>query len=70
MAYRSYRYGRWLGGPDPLAEPYDVAAAVDELGDAVLAGDGPSEALRALLRRGTQGMRGLDELRREVRNRL
>lgn len=70
MPYRSYRYGRWRGGPDPLAEPYDVAAAVDELGDAVLSGDGPSEALRALLRRGTQGMRGLDELRREVRNRL
>lgn len=70
MPSRSYRYGPWRGGPDPLAEPYDVAAAVDELGDAVLAGDGPSDALRAMLRRGTQGMRGLDELRREVRNRL
>ncbi|MBA2555460.1 MAG: hypothetical protein H0V10_17590 [Geodermatophilaceae bacterium] len=70
MDYRSYRYGRWRGGPDPLAEPYDVAAAIDELGDAVLAGDGPSEALRALLRQGSQGMRGLDEVRRQVRDRL
>jgi uncharacterized protein with von Willebrand factor type A (vWA) domain len=30
---RGYRYGRWRGGPDPLAPPYDVAAAVDEIGD-------------------------------------
>lgn len=70
MVLRSYRYGRWRGGADPLAEPYDVAAAIDELGDAVLSGDGPSDALRALLRRGTQGMRGLDEVRRQVRDRL
>ena len=70
MTGRAYRYGKWSGGPDPLAEPYDVAGALDELGDAVLSGDGPGEALRELLRRGTQGMRGLDELRRQVRERL
>ncbi|MEU2348277.1 VWA domain-containing protein [Modestobacter sp. NPDC049651] len=67
---RGYRYGRWRGGPDPLAPPYDVAAAVDEIGDQVLAGSGVREALRDLLRRGIDGRRGLDQLRRNVRDRL
>src|SRR5918993_2592031 len=65
-----YRYGRWHGGPDPLAPPYDVAAAVDELGDSVLGGSGVREALRDLLRRGVDGRPGLDQLRRSVRDRL
>ena len=34
------------------------------------AGSGVREALRELLRRGTEGRRGLDELRRSVRERL
>ena len=63
------RYGPWAGGPDPLEPPYDVAAAVDQLGDAVLAGDSPREALRHLLRRGPEGRRGLDDLLRRVRDR-
>ncbi|MCW2696909.1 MAG: putative magnesium-chelatase subunit chlD [Modestobacter sp.] len=67
---RGYRYGRWHGGPDPLAPPYDVAAAVDELGDSVLAGSGVREALRDLLRRGVDDRPGLDQLRRSVRDRL
>jgi uncharacterized protein with von Willebrand factor type A (vWA) domain len=67
---RGYRYGRWHGGPDPLAPPYDLGHAVDEIGDSVLAGSGVREALRELLRRGTEGRRGLDELRRSVRERL
>jgi uncharacterized protein with von Willebrand factor type A (vWA) domain len=67
---RGYRYGRWRGGPDPLAAPYDLGNAVDEIGDSVLAGSGVREALRELLRRGTEGRRGLDELRRSVRERL
>jgi uncharacterized protein with von Willebrand factor type A (vWA) domain len=67
---RSYRYGRWHGGPDPLAPPYDLGDAVDEIGDSVLAGSGVREALRELLRRGMQGRRGLDDLRRSVRDRL
>jgi uncharacterized protein with von Willebrand factor type A (vWA) domain len=67
---RGYRYGRWRGGPDPLAAPYDLGTAVDEIGDSVLGGSGVREALRELLRRGTQGRRGLDELRRSVRERL
>ncbi|WP_249522919.1 VWA domain-containing protein [Modestobacter marinus] len=65
-----YRYGKWHGGPDPLAPPYDVAAAVDEIGDQVLAGSGVREAMRDLLRRGVDGRRGLDQLRRTVRDRL
>jgi uncharacterized protein with von Willebrand factor type A (vWA) domain len=65
-----YRYGRWRGGPDPLAPPYDVAAAVDEIGDQVLGGSGVREAMRDLLRRGIDGGRGLDALRRSVRDRL
>jgi uncharacterized protein with von Willebrand factor type A (vWA) domain len=67
---RGYRYGRWHGGPDPLAPPYDLGNAVDEIGDSVLGGSGVREALRELLRRGTEGRRGLDELRRSVRERL
>jgi uncharacterized protein with von Willebrand factor type A (vWA) domain len=67
---RGYRYGRWHGGPDPLAAPYDLGNAVDEIGDSVLSGSGVREALRELLRRGTEGRRGLDELRRSVRDRL
>jgi uncharacterized protein with von Willebrand factor type A (vWA) domain len=67
---RGYRYGKWRGGPDPLAPPYDVAAAVDEIGDQVLAGSGVREAMRDLLRRGIDGRRGLDALRRSVRDRL
>jgi uncharacterized protein with von Willebrand factor type A (vWA) domain len=67
---RGYRYGEWHGGPDPLAPPYDLGNAVDEIGDSVLAGSGVREALRELLRRGTEGRRGLDELRRSVRERL
>lgn len=67
---RGYRYGRWRGGPDPLAPPYDLGEAVDRIGDSVLGGSGVREALRELLRRGMDGRRGLDELRRSVRERL
>jgi uncharacterized protein with von Willebrand factor type A (vWA) domain len=67
---RGYRYGRWHGGPDPLAPPYDLGEAVDQIGDSVLSGSGVREALRELLRRGMDGRRGLDELRRSVRDRL
>ncbi len=31
-AMKRNRYGAWDGGPDPLAPPYDVRGAVDELG--------------------------------------
>ncbi|MDQ4039433.1 MAG: hypothetical protein M3313_14040 [Actinomycetota bacterium] len=67
---RRYRYGAWQGGPDPLAEPYDVATAVDALGDSVLAGESTSAALRRLMRAGAAGRRGLDALRDMIRERL
>ncbi len=69
MSAGGYRYGRWDGGADPLAPPYDVAGALDELGDAVLEGASPNEALSGLLRRGLEGRRGLDDLLRKVRGR-
>ena len=56
--------GRGTAGPDPLASPFDVADAVDEIGDAVLAGRTPRDAIEELLRRGMaaragrQGRRG------------
>ncbi|MFC7326747.1 hypothetical protein [Marinactinospora rubrisoli] len=64
-----FRYGEYQEGPDPLAPPYDVRAALDELGRSVLAGAKPLRALRDLLRRGTQGISGLDDLLRQVRER-
>jgi uncharacterized protein with von Willebrand factor type A (vWA) domain len=64
-----YRYGRYVYGPDPLALPYDVRGAVDEMGDAILAGANPADALRELLRRGLRDRRGLDDLLRRVRER-
>ncbi len=64
-----YRYGAFHDGPDPLAAPFDVRRALDELGDDVLRGDGVRDALRNMLRRGTEGRRGLDDLLRDVRRR-
>jgi uncharacterized protein with von Willebrand factor type A (vWA) domain len=62
----AYRYGSWSGGRDPLEPPYDVAAALDDIGEAVLDGASARQALRELLRRGADGLRGLDDLRRQV----
>jgi uncharacterized protein with von Willebrand factor type A (vWA) domain len=63
MTADRYRYGAWRGGADPLAPPYDVRAAVDQVGADVLAGGGLRDALRNLLRRGPDGRgRGLDDL--------
>lgn len=64
-----YRYGPYNEGPDPLAPPYDVRAALDELGEQALAGSSPDEALRNLLHRGSEEMRGLDDMARQVRRR-
>ncbi|MGV9303695.1 vWA domain-containing protein [Nonomuraea sp. NPDC004354] len=68
----AYRYGEYHEGPDPLAPPYDVRAALDEMGDAILSGSTPVHALRDLLKRGLPGAqdrRGLDDMLREVRRR-
>jgi uncharacterized protein with von Willebrand factor type A (vWA) domain len=57
------RYGRWSGGPDPLAAPADVRAAIDALGERMLAGESASAALHDVLQSGLEGQRGLRELR-------
>jgi uncharacterized protein with von Willebrand factor type A (vWA) domain len=65
----NYRYGRYVYGPDPLADSYDVRGAVDEMGDSILSGATPADALRDLLRNGSTGRRGLDDLLRRARER-
>jgi uncharacterized protein with von Willebrand factor type A (vWA) domain len=65
-----FRYGPWRGGPDPLAPPYDLRAALDEVGRDVLAGGSLRESLRDLMRRGLDGGRGLDDVASRLRRRL
>jgi uncharacterized protein with von Willebrand factor type A (vWA) domain len=65
----NYRYGPYDGGPDPLASPYDVREALDEMGDSILGGGSPFDALRDLLRRGWGDRRGLDDMLRRIRDR-
>ena len=66
---RGYRYGRWTGGADPLAPPYDVRAAVDELGERIMEGSSVRDAMRELMRDGLEGRGGLDALRERLRKR-
>jgi uncharacterized protein with von Willebrand factor type A (vWA) domain len=66
-AHRNVRYGPWRGGPDPLAEPYDVRAAVDQIGADVLAAGNLRDSLRDLVRRGLDGQGGLDRLAQRIR---
>ncbi len=68
MARRSrrYAYGPYVDGPDPLAPPFDLRVALDEIGRDVMEGGSPRSALQELLRRGLGPQRGLDELTREV----
>ena len=63
---RGSRYGRYAGGPDPLAPPVDLAEALDAIGEDVMAGYSPERAMREFLRRGGQDQRGLDDLARQV----
>ncbi|GAA2846744.1 hypothetical protein Acy02nite_04340 [Actinoplanes cyaneus] len=67
MARHVFRYGAWRDGPDPLAPPFDVRAAVDEMGERVMQGDSLRDALRDLIRRGPRDGRGLDNLRDRAR---
>jgi uncharacterized protein with von Willebrand factor type A (vWA) domain len=61
-----YTYGPWNGGPDPLAAPTDLSAALDQIGRDVMDGSSPRAAMRELLRRGLPGTRGMDELARRI----
>lgn len=66
---RASRYGRYDGGPDPLAPPVDVSEALDAIGEDVMAGSSPERALREFLRRGGRDRQGLDDLARRVAER-
>jgi uncharacterized protein with von Willebrand factor type A (vWA) domain len=63
------RYGRYDGGPDPLAPPVDLAEALDAIGQDVMAGYSPERAMREFLRRGGRDQTGLDDLARRVAER-
>ncbi|MDQ0672653.1 uncharacterized protein with von Willebrand factor type A (vWA) domain [Pseudarthrobacter siccitolerans] len=65
----SARYGRYTGGPDPLAPPVDLAEALDAVAEDVMAGYSPRHALQEFLRRGGRDREGLDDLARRVQQR-
>jgi uncharacterized protein with von Willebrand factor type A (vWA) domain len=62
-----FRYGPWAGGPDPLAPPYDVRAAIDRIGEDVLSAGSVRDALRDLLRAGVDNRGGMDRLLERIR---
>lgn len=62
-----YLYRRWDGLQDPLDDTLDVGAILDQLSDDLLSGVGGRRALRRMLRQGTQGRAGLDDIRKRVR---
>ncbi|MFD1826149.1 MULTISPECIES: vWA domain-containing protein [Mumia] len=68
MSRHESRYGRYAGG-DPLAPPVDIAEALEAIGEDVMAGYSPEHAMREVLRRGTDGQQGLDDLARRVAQR-
>ncbi|GAA2006031.1 VWA domain-containing protein [Nakamurella flavida] len=61
-----YAYGPYVDGPDPLAPPVDLRAAIDRIGREVMEGSTPARALRELLRQGMPERTGLDELTRQA----
>ncbi|MGL6236181.1 MAG: vWA domain-containing protein [Segniliparus sp.] len=63
------RYGRYTGGPDPLAPPVDLREALAEVGEQVMAGSSPRRALSELMRRGLRGRKGLDDLAAQANRR-
>ncbi|MEJ2887537.1 VWA domain-containing protein [Actinomycetospora aeridis] len=64
-----YSYGRYYDGPDPLAPPFDLRSAMDELGRDVMEGTSPRRAMEELMRRGLGEQRGLDDLMRRLNER-
>ncbi|WP_114854599.1 VWA domain-containing protein [Brachybacterium sp. YJGR34] len=66
---RAARYGAFRGGPDPLAPPLDLSAALEAMADDLLEGYSADQALREHLRRGDGTRRGLDDLAGQVQRR-
>jgi uncharacterized protein with von Willebrand factor type A (vWA) domain len=66
---RRSRYGRFAGGPDPLAPPVDLGEALKAVSEDVMAGYSPEGALREYMRRGGRDQRGLDDLARDIHRR-
>ena len=62
-------YGPFSGGPDPLAPLVDTGKGVDEIGERILAGQSVQEALRDLMRTGSKGRQGLEQMYRDIRDR-
>ncbi|MDQ3406000.1 MAG: VWA domain-containing protein [Actinomycetota bacterium] len=62
----TFNYGPWHDGPDPLAPPVDLRAALEQLGKDVMEGASPRSALDELLRGGTPNTSGLDDLTRRL----
>jgi uncharacterized protein with von Willebrand factor type A (vWA) domain len=61
------RYGRWSGTQDPFPHELTADDVLDEIGDDLLAGVSPSDALERLVQRGLRGrVSGLEDLRRRV----
>ena len=67
--YGRARYGRYVGGPDPLAPPLDLSEALDAVSEGVMAGYSPQHSMREFLRGGGRDLTGLDELAGEVNRR-
>ncbi len=64
-----YIYGPFTGGPDPLAPLVDAGAGVDEMGERILQGQSVQDALRDLMRSGSKGRQGLEQMYRQIRDR-
>jgi uncharacterized protein with von Willebrand factor type A (vWA) domain len=69
MAKHGSRYSAYTGGPDPLAPPVDLRAALEQIGQDVMGGASPRRALQELLRRGNKNLKGADSLAAEVNRR-
>lgn len=63
------RYGRYAGGPDPMAPPVDLTEALDAVAEDVMAGYSPRRALQEFLRRGGPDQQGLDDLAGRIQQR-
>src|SRR6478736_2062316 len=68
-AAHTNRYGRYAGGPDPLAPPVPVQEALEAIGLDVMSGTSAERAMREYLRRGSRDQQGLDDLARRVQER-